>query len=140
MHKGRKNRMREMQSNVIVMTFPSMADARRHSAFMQELAKRMGEYRPRVVLDCGGLKSISRPAIYLLLCCLEEALKRNGDVRLAGISAAVKMALEGARADRLFLIFSSRAEAVQSFDRSIAEFALLGGLRGSKDQSKENAA
>jgi anti-anti-sigma regulatory factor len=43
----------------------------------------MNNDRAYIVLDCSKVGVMDRSAIYLLLCCLEEAMKRNGDVKLA---------------------------------------------------------
>jgi hypothetical protein len=48
----------------------------------------------------------------LLLCCLEEAMKRNGDVKLAAIPAGAEATVE---LIRLFEIFETSADAVKSF-------------------------
>ena len=132
--------MERILDHGIVKALVRPADAGRQKAFVRELALRMGEYRPRVVLDCSRLETIDRAAAYLLLCCLEEALKRNGDMRLVGLSLAAQTGLKEAGADRLFLVFNSESEAVESFDRSIAEFASLGGKRGEKSPPPEKAA
>ena len=54
----------------------------------------------------------------MLLCCLEEAMKRNGDVKLASVPAAAEAILQLTLVDRLFEAFDSTAEAIDSFHRS----------------------
>jgi anti-sigma B factor antagonist len=73
--------------------------------------------RPRIVLDCGSLAKCDRSVVLLLLRCLEEAIKRNGDVRLANVGPAASEWLEATRAKRLFEVFDSTAQAVDSFHR-----------------------
>jgi len=51
----------------------------------------------------------------LLLSCLEEAMKRNGDARLVAVSPSAQLMLKTIGADRLFQIFASNADAVNSF-------------------------
>ena len=58
---------------------------------------------------------MDRRAIYLVLCCLEEAMKRNGDVRLAEVSQAARATLNATGVDRLFRIFALNADAIRSF-------------------------
>jgi anti-anti-sigma factor len=73
--------------------------------------------RPSIVFDCSKVSQMDGSAITLLLSCLEEAMKRNGDVKLAGISAEAKAMLELSAADRLFEIYDTAAEAASSFRR-----------------------
>jgi hypothetical protein len=55
--------------------------------------------------------------VYVLVCCLEAAMKRNGDVRLAGLPAGARALLVRIGISRLFEIFNTTAEAVSSFGR-----------------------
>ena len=73
-----------------------------------------------VVLDCSRVRRADKPLVHLLLACLEEALKRNGDVRLAGIRQEVWPSLQTAGVARLFRVFPTTAEAVNSFSRLAA--------------------
>jgi hypothetical protein len=53
--------------------------------------------------------------LQVLLHCLEEAMKRNGDVKLAAIPPAAAAILELTRVDRLFEAFDDTVTAVNSF-------------------------
>ena len=55
-------------------------------------------------LTCGKWTALS---MHVLLCCLEEALKRNGDVKLAGLTPPAKAGLQMAGVDRVFEIYDS---------------------------------
>jgi anti-sigma B factor antagonist len=101
--------------DVITMQFPGDANAAQRRAFFNKVRHCASRDRPSLVLDCSGLKGLDRDGLLLLLDCLEEAMKRNGDVRLAGVSAAVRSILESAGVHRLFRIFDSIAEAESSF-------------------------
>ena len=87
---------------------------------MHEMKNGMTIERPRMVLDCGHMNCIDDSIIYSLLCCLEEALKRNGDVKLAGVPPTVASVLVKTGVGRLFEIFSTPAEAISSFSRFTA--------------------
>jgi anti-anti-sigma regulatory factor len=67
---------------------------------------------------------MDRFAIHMLLCCLEEAMKRNGDVKLAAVSPTARATLEMTRVDRLFEIYETETDAVNSFFRPHFEHAL----------------
>ena len=77
----------------------------------------MNRDRPRVVLDCSNLLECDESVVLLLLRCLEEAMKRNGDVKLAAVGPAAARALESTGAKRLFEIFETTAIAAESFHR-----------------------
>ena len=100
---------------IIVRSVPERCHLREQGAFVSDLVQYMSEYRPCIVLDCSKLQTMEGAVIYLILCCLEEALKRNGDVRLAGVCPAALVVLESTGADRLFQIYPSSADAVESF-------------------------
>lgn len=83
--------------------------------FLRELQARMDADRPRVVLDCSGVLQLDKAAVNLLFCCLEEAMKRNGDVKLAGLPLGAAPVLGISGASRIFEIYGTAAEAVDSF-------------------------
>ena len=90
---------------------------RQRRLFFRDLLKHMDGDRPRIVLDCGNLRECDKSGVLLLLRCLEEAMKRNGDVKLANIGPATRELLERTRAKRLFEVFDTPAQAVDSFYR-----------------------
>jgi len=92
------------------------------------------------VLDCSRVRAFDQSAAHLLLCCLEEAMKRNGDVKLAGISAATSAVLELSGLDRLFETYDTNTEAVNSFRRPPMDVAALAGLGAKSRQPSEHAA
>ena len=100
---------------VIVKQLPDALGSNQEQSFWLDLKSCMNVDRPFLVLDCSRLGQIDKQVVHLLLQCLEEALKRNGDVRLAGASAAVREMLESSGASRLFTIFDSSDSAVESF-------------------------
>jgi hypothetical protein len=51
----------------------------------------------------------------MLLQCLEEAMKRDGDLKLAAVSPASAVILELMRVDRLFEMFETSEDAMRSF-------------------------
>jgi anti-sigma B factor antagonist len=104
---------------VTVELLPRNLGSDRGQATLSKLFAAMDAIRPFLVLDCSRLTSMDHTAVSFLLCCLEEALKRNGDVRLAGLSPAARTILQSTGADRLFRIFASQAEAVSSFHRPL---------------------
>ena len=51
----------------------------------------------------------------MLLYCMKEAVRRDGDPKLASLSSEAQIMLDITRAGRLFEVFASSAEAARSF-------------------------
>jgi anti-anti-sigma factor len=101
----------------IVTRLPSIS-AKKAPEFVRQLCENTTEIvRPNIVLDLSSLNRFDAGVLDLLLCCLEEALKRNGDVRLAALHPDVKAMLDAAGAGRLFRIYATVEEGVASFRR-----------------------
>src|SRR5215472_14231316 len=95
------------QRVVTVRQAPPELDAQGRRELYSVLQGCMNEDRPRLVLDCRRLQELDPPAIHFLLCCLEEAMKRNGDVKLALVAPGIRASLESIGADRIFEIFET---------------------------------
>ena len=102
---------------VAVKHLPEILSRKQRLAFLREIQSCMNVDRPRMVLDCSNARQLDRPVIYLLLCCLEEAMKCKGDVKLAALPPGAGAALELAGVNRLFDIYATTADAVNSFHR-----------------------
>jgi anti-anti-sigma factor len=102
---------------VAVMQVQEIRSAKQRQAFLRDLERCIDAERPFVVLDCSNLDQLDKSGVHLLLCCLEEAMKRNGDLKLAGLHASAETALESFGAHRLFDIHDTTASAVSSFYR-----------------------
>ena len=101
---------------VIVMELPQQLNQAQVKTFFKELQPLLEADCPRIVLDCSQVRLIDSAGVALLLQCMQEAMKRDGDLKLAAVSAASEAMLELMRVDRLFEIFETSKEAVQSFD------------------------
>ena len=100
---------------VVVMQVPEVLNAREVQSFMQEMGPLLESNRPRVVFDCSLVRSIESAGVEMLLRCLEEVLKRDGDLKLAALSAEAEVILELMRVARVFETFQTWEEAVRSF-------------------------
>ena len=101
---------------VVVMQVPEHFTRRKTHDFVQELRGFIESKRPRIVLDCSQVRAIDSAGVQALLHCLEETLKRDGDLKLAALSAEAEVILELTRVARIFETFSTSDEAVRSFD------------------------
>ena len=82
----------------------------------------LNETQPRMVFDLAQVRELDTNGVQMLLLCLEEVMKRNGDLKLAAVPAGPAVMLEVTGVDRLFEIFESAADAVESFHRPLHEF------------------
>ena len=98
-----------------VKQLPRILSARKGRRLLREIQSDINSNRPRLVLDCSKMRRLDRFSLHLLLCCLEEAMKRNGDVKLAGLPVEATEILERAGIGRLFDTYETAAEAVDSF-------------------------
>ncbi len=100
---------------IAVEQLPESLNVNEVGAFRANFQMKLITDHPYLVLDCSKVDQMNKSVVGLVLSCLEEAMKRNGDVRLSGVSPAAKAALASVGADRLFHIFPSNADAVSSF-------------------------
>ena len=108
--------------------------------FLRDLQQYAEADRPRLVLDCSMVWEMDYAMINLLLSCLEEVMKGNGDVRLASLRPAAKSGLRIATVNRLFEMYDTPQEAVQSFDQRLISLAPLAVEPDGSDPISKNAA
>ncbi len=109
---------------VVVRQLPESLTQKPASAFFQEIAGLLQTNRAYVVLDFSDVSEIDAAGVEMLLKCVEEAMKGNGDVKLASIPPGPAAVLELTGVDHLFEIFDSASEAVESFSAfPVAGFA-----------------
>jgi anti-sigma B factor antagonist len=111
-----QNRKRRTGKPVIVLQLPERLNLEGAQEFLADawpLLKK--DDRPRIVFDFSEVCQIDSAGVDMLQRCLEEVMKRDGDLKLAAVPAGVLVILELMRADRLFEIFESANDAVESF-------------------------
>lgn len=106
---------------VTVLHTPAQITPRTQAYFMDELMGCLERGRPRIVLDCSTVRRMNKEMILLLLSCLEEAMKRNGNVKLSALRPVAEAVLRYAGLHRMFEIFSTTAQAEQSYQRQSAQ-------------------
>lgn len=125
---------------VTIEQLPEITSEDQGRRFLGRIQDRMSDRRPGLVLDCSRLSQMDKRVLHLLLSCLEEAMKRNGDVRLAAVSPSAQIMLKLNGADRLFQIFPSNADAVNSFHQPSAALGMIEPSQDEDGQVSENAA
>src|SRR5580698_6089507 len=101
--------------SVAIIRLPERLDASVSERFLADLIGSINADRPSIVLDCGKVREMNTSTVLLLLCCLEEAMKRNGDVVLAAVSPDARRTLMLNDVDGLFRIFETSEAAKGSF-------------------------
>src|ERR1700733_7223071 len=106
--------------SVVVKQLPEKLSVEQSRLFFFEVDPLLTVDRPRLVLDCSRVRELDSAGIQVLLHCLEEAMKRNGDVKLAAIPPAAAEILALTGVDQLFEAFDNTFDAVSSFYQSPA--------------------
>lgn len=109
--------MTKREREVEVKLLPPFLNEEVGRTFMRDLESCMDISHCRMVLDCSTIRRFDRAVVYLLLCCLEVAIKHNGEIRLATLPTGAEAVLEHAGASRLFDIYDTTAHAVRSFQQ-----------------------
>lgn len=109
---------------VAVKKLPEVLSVKDKLTFLHDVGGVLATNRPRLVLDCSAIRECDSSVIHLLLHCLEEAMKRNGDVKLARVPADAAVVLVSTGVARLFETFDSTEEAVSSFHQ-LPSFAVI---------------
>jgi anti-anti-sigma factor len=125
---------------VTVHQVPEQVTAEEERAFLRELESYVEVDRPRLVLDCSRLRLMDNAAIHLLLSCLEEAMKRKGDVKLASLRPGAEAMLRFSGADRLFESYTTTADAVRSYRERPGGIAVPSFDNGNLPSEAESAA
>src|ERR1700687_2885874 len=100
------------QAEVIVRQVPEALSSEEGQKFFYEVEKLLGTTQPRFVFDFTHVRELDLVGIDLLLQCLEEVMKLNGDVKLAAVRRGPAAILERTGVNSLFEIFDSAADAM----------------------------
>jgi anti-anti-sigma factor len=108
-----------METNrpVVVKRIPERLNLKLARAFMREIDPILNSDRPQIVFDCSQVRRIDAAGVEMLLHCLSQVIRRDGDLKLAALSPQTAVLLEITRTDRLFEIYDSISDAVLSFSR-----------------------
>jgi len=102
---------------LVVNHLPEKLTVGHTKVILEKLLPFLKNDRPQLVLDFSGVSRLDSAGIEMLVQCMEQAMKRNGDVKLAAIPPALAVILEVTRVDRLFEIYEKTSDAVESFQR-----------------------
>lgn len=100
---------------VIVKRMPERINLQQAREFQREVEPLLRSDRPQVVFDFSGVRRMDAAGVDMLLHCMSEVMKHDGDLKLAALSAQAAVVLELTRADRLFELYDTVSDAVRSF-------------------------
>ncbi|HET9741215.1 MAG TPA: STAS domain-containing protein [Terriglobales bacterium] len=105
----------ETSRPVVVKRMPEKLNQRESRKFFQDVQPFLTADRPQLVFDLAQVKQLDAAGIEMLLQCVSEVMKRDGDLKLASLSKQAEIVLELTRTDRLFEIYENATEAARSF-------------------------
>jgi len=105
----------ETSRPVVVKRMPEKVNQQEARKFFADVQPFVTADRPQLVFDLSQVKQLDAAGIEMLLRCVEEVMKRDGDLKLASLSRQARMVLELTRTDRLFEIYLNSTEAARSF-------------------------
>jgi anti-anti-sigma factor len=105
----------ETSRPVIVKRVPEILNLKQARVFLDEVRPLLEHDRPQLVFDLSLVRKIDAAGVEMLLHCMKEAARRDGDLKLASLSPQAQVVMDLTRTGRLFEIFSSSAEAARSF-------------------------
>jgi anti-sigma B factor antagonist len=100
---------------VVVKRMPERMNLKQARKFLKEVKPFLHSDRPQIVFDMSQVRHIDAGGIEVLLRCMREAMKRDGDLKLAAVSPQATVVLELTRTGRLFEIYENSTFAAKSF-------------------------
>jgi len=105
----------ETSRPVVVKRMPERVNQRQARDFLKDVQPFLKSDRPQLVFDLSQVKQLDSAGVEMLLHCVGEVMKRDGDLKLASLSAEAAIVLELTRTDRLFEIYDNSTDAARSF-------------------------
>jgi len=107
----------EISRPVIVKRMPDRLNQKQARMFLRDVQPFLNTDRPQLVFDCSMIRQMDAAGVDMLLHCMAEVMKRDGELKLAAVSPQAAVVLELTRTDRLFEVFETSGDAVRSFYR-----------------------
>jgi anti-sigma B factor antagonist len=100
---------------VVVKRMPERINARTAREFLRDVRPLLYTDRPQIVFDLSQVGQLDSAGVEMLLTCMSEAHRRDGDLKLAALSPQASVVLELTRTERLFEVYETSTDAVRSF-------------------------
>jgi len=100
---------------VVVKRMPQRLNARTAREFLRDVRPFLNTDRPQIVFDLSQVIQLDAAGVEMLLHCMSDAHRRDGDLKLAAPSPQACVVLELTRTERLFEVYETSTDAVRSF-------------------------
>jgi anti-sigma B factor antagonist len=120
----------ETSRPVVVKRMPERLNLKQARALLREMQPILTSDRPQLVFDMSQVRHLDAAGVDMLLHCMTQAMKRDGDLKLASLSDQAAVILELTRTDRLFEIYHSSTEAMRSFTHFLPAAMRHGAMAG----------
>jgi len=107
--------MESISRPVVVKRMPETMNLKQARNFLKEVEPFLNSDRPQLVFDLSRVQHIDAGGIDVLLQCMREVIKHDGDLKLASVSPQAAVVLELTRTGRLFEIYDNSTQAAKSF-------------------------
>jgi anti-anti-sigma factor len=105
---------------IIVVGLPERLTREHTGSFLIKIAALLNADRTRIVFDCSQVLEIDRAGTDMLLHCVEQIIRQDGELTLSAVPPKIVAILELTCINRLFDMFQNNAEAVESYKRLAA--------------------
>ena len=105
----------ETSRPVVVKRIPERMNQTEARKFLRDVEPLINSDRPQLVFDLSLVRQLDVAGIEVLLQCMSQVMKRDGDLKLASLSDHAAIILELTRTDRLFEIYETSTDAARSF-------------------------
>lgn len=112
----------ETSRPVVVKRMPSRVNQQSAREFLREVQPFLKADRPQLVFDLSQVRQLDSAGVDVLLHCMTEAVRRDGDLKLAALSPESSILLEITRTARLFEIYETSTDAARSFANFLPNF------------------
>jgi anti-anti-sigma factor len=107
--------MEKSSRPVVVKRMPERMNLKQARNFFREVQPFLNSDRPQIVFDMSQVRHIDAAGVDVLLKCMREAIRHDGDLKLAALSPQAAVVLELTRTGRLFEIYETSTAAMKSF-------------------------
>jgi anti-sigma B factor antagonist len=107
--------MENISRPVVVKRMPETMNLKQARSFLKEVEPFLNADRPQLVFDMSQVRHIDAGGVDVLLQCMRDIIKHDGDLKLASVSPQAAVVLELTRTGRLFEIYDNSTQAVKSF-------------------------
>jgi anti-anti-sigma factor len=95
----------------MVLKFPERVSGAEARLFADRISEELRHDRPRVIADLSDVRQIDSRALHVMLECLVEVMRQDGEFYLGGVSPEAATVLELTQMNTVFELLPEAAEA-----------------------------